>query len=161
MKENLEIRETRCPVCGKIYIKAPYHIYKSKGRFVCSWTCMLKSEGKAEKEELEYEPIGKERINNQSKRYMVIAKREENDEWSTWTEVDDLDKALHHSERCRELGYISKINEMPIETYLNRGARKAFEALQGYIAENKIQISNENLDSVLKDVLKEITTKAR
>lgn len=38
--------ERVCPVCKKIFIPAPYHIYKvARGRkLVCTYTCMLKSE---------------------------------------------------------------------------------------------------------------------
>lgn len=36
-----------CPVCGKSFVPAPYHVYKSCGRgskYVCSYTCAVKSE---------------------------------------------------------------------------------------------------------------------
>lgn len=33
----------KCPVCGKLYILRPYHVYrqqqKQKGKYVCSWKC--------------------------------------------------------------------------------------------------------------------------
>lgn len=33
----------KCPVCGKLYILRPYHVYrqqqKATGKFVCSWKC--------------------------------------------------------------------------------------------------------------------------
>lgn len=42
--------EKICPICKKRFIVQPLHIYKdkrkskSKGTFVCSYTCMLESE---------------------------------------------------------------------------------------------------------------------
>ena len=38
--------ELKCGVCGKTFIPAPEHIYKSAvdGSCVCSWHCMLESE---------------------------------------------------------------------------------------------------------------------
>ena len=34
-----------CPICGKKYYPAAYHIYHdTKKRLVCSWGCMRKSE---------------------------------------------------------------------------------------------------------------------
>ena len=32
-----------CPVCGKTYIPAPFHIYKVAGRKVCSYSCSLQN----------------------------------------------------------------------------------------------------------------------
>ena len=42
-----QLREKRCPVCGKIFFPSPAHVYKDKrswGRLVCSWGCELESE---------------------------------------------------------------------------------------------------------------------
>lgn len=39
--------EIVCPVCGKVFIPAPLHIYRDKratSRRVCSWACVCKSE---------------------------------------------------------------------------------------------------------------------
>ena len=33
--------EKRCKKCGKIFIPAPMHIYKDRGKYYCSWTCYL------------------------------------------------------------------------------------------------------------------------
>ena len=42
---RIGIPEVICPVCGKTYIRAPYHLYKDvQRRYVCSWGCMLESE---------------------------------------------------------------------------------------------------------------------
>ena len=42
------IKEHECPICHKIFVPAPEHIYRDKrvwrGGFVCSYGCMLKSE---------------------------------------------------------------------------------------------------------------------
>lgn len=39
------IRERKCRVCGKNFIAAPMHIYKSAidGSLACSWNCVCKS----------------------------------------------------------------------------------------------------------------------
>ena len=42
-----------CPVCGKRFIPAAFHIYKAGGTFVCSWGCQRKVEKEREKRELE------------------------------------------------------------------------------------------------------------
>lgn len=47
------IPEKICPVCGKIFIPAGLHSYKTASiphRLVCSWTCMLKNEREYEAE---------------------------------------------------------------------------------------------------------------
>ena len=33
-------REQKCPICGKMFIVAPFHIYKVNNRTVCSWKCV-------------------------------------------------------------------------------------------------------------------------
>lgn len=42
------IVECKCPVCKKIFVPAPMHVYKSSHtngeRYVCSWHCVLESE---------------------------------------------------------------------------------------------------------------------
>jgi ribosome-binding protein aMBF1 (putative translation factor) len=40
--------EKKCPICGKPFIAAPFHIYKANARLVCSWSCMLKFERETE-----------------------------------------------------------------------------------------------------------------
>ena len=43
------LREISCPVCGRGFIPAPYHLYKMRGgRLVCSYSCMLRSERERE-----------------------------------------------------------------------------------------------------------------
>lgn len=43
-----QLIELKCPICGKTFVPAPEHIYRDKrvwhGRFVCSYSCVLKSE---------------------------------------------------------------------------------------------------------------------
>ena len=34
-----DMEERFCIKCGKIFIPAPYHIYKDKNGIYCSWTC--------------------------------------------------------------------------------------------------------------------------
>ena len=45
-QDSIEIiHDAICPVCGKNYIPAPFHLYKIYGHArVCSWTCQLKGE---------------------------------------------------------------------------------------------------------------------
>ena len=33
------IAECNCSRCGKYFIVAPYHMYKSKNKYFCSYTC--------------------------------------------------------------------------------------------------------------------------
>ena len=33
------IPEAHCSRCGKYFIVAPYHLYKRKGKYFCSYTC--------------------------------------------------------------------------------------------------------------------------
>lgn len=44
MKDYAPLRETQCPICGKLFIAAPQHIYKVKDSKVCSWGCVRKYE---------------------------------------------------------------------------------------------------------------------
>lgn len=38
----------KCPVCGRSFIKAPYHVYKTvingKVKYLCGWNCLRKLE---------------------------------------------------------------------------------------------------------------------
>ena len=146
-----------CPVCGKKFIPAIRHIYKSKGRLVCTYSCMLKNEEKEEKKELSY-CSGYENTKTQSKRYAVLARRDETEEWSNWTEVEELDRAFHHFNKCQELGYLAKVADMPLEVYFKRGAKEALAKLRNYIMENKIEITSENFDLIVEEALQENDT---
>lgn len=45
--ESEYLRQVRCPVCKKMFYPAPLHVYHdSRGRAVCTWGCMVKSEKK-------------------------------------------------------------------------------------------------------------------
>lgn len=33
--------EVKCPKCGKNFIPAPMHVYRTETRIFCSWTCYL------------------------------------------------------------------------------------------------------------------------
>ena len=39
MSKYLDVE--KCPICKKKFIPAPMHIYKVRGRNVCSYTCTL------------------------------------------------------------------------------------------------------------------------
>lgn len=34
-----DMEERFCKKCGKIFIPAPYHIYRDQNGFYCTWTC--------------------------------------------------------------------------------------------------------------------------
>lgn len=36
--------ELECPVCGKIFVPAPEHIYNDGKKRVCSWHCQVEAE---------------------------------------------------------------------------------------------------------------------
>lgn len=36
------LTEFFCPICGKLFIPAPQHIYKENGKVYCSWTCFCR-----------------------------------------------------------------------------------------------------------------------
>lgn len=40
-----------CPVCGKKFIPAAYHVYRVNKRLVCTWGCQRKAEKEAEAKE--------------------------------------------------------------------------------------------------------------
>lgn len=45
-----------CPICGKTFIPAPYHVYRMSGKRsarVCSWSCHLEAERRHEAERKE------------------------------------------------------------------------------------------------------------
>ena len=45
-KRTLGARERICPMCGKVFLKAPYHSYRMyhSRRLVCTYSCALRSE---------------------------------------------------------------------------------------------------------------------
>lgn len=46
-RERANFTSNTCPVCGKSFVPAAYHVYRTKTgrtRFVCSYHCMLASE---------------------------------------------------------------------------------------------------------------------
>ncbi len=45
-KERKYIIQKKCPVCGKVFIPAPFHANRDKIslKMVCSWSCVCKSE---------------------------------------------------------------------------------------------------------------------
>lgn len=36
--------EKKCPICGKTFVPAPFHVYKANGRLVCTWSCVCQYE---------------------------------------------------------------------------------------------------------------------
>lgn len=52
-KKNVSIGVMICPVCGKEFIPAPYHIYKARVNknkvLCCSYSCMCKDEAEYER----------------------------------------------------------------------------------------------------------------
>ena len=43
------------------------------------------------------------------KRYTVLARRNTNEKWTDWTDVDNYHDAVNHSRHVEELGYLAKI----------------------------------------------------
>ena len=43
--DHLDLRERRCARCKKVFIAAPYHIYREKSgsKYYCSYTCWIHS----------------------------------------------------------------------------------------------------------------------
>lgn len=33
------MKEMNCPVCGRLFIRSPNHLYKEGSMYYCSWTC--------------------------------------------------------------------------------------------------------------------------
>lgn len=41
------LRETKCPICGNLFLPAPQHVYRDRRSpysYVCSWKCVCISE---------------------------------------------------------------------------------------------------------------------
>lgn len=38
---NKYVHTKKCPICGKTYVPAPYHVYKVGRTPVCSYSCTL------------------------------------------------------------------------------------------------------------------------
>lgn len=36
------LRPIQCPICGKIFSPAPYHVYEDNEKLFCTWTCYLR-----------------------------------------------------------------------------------------------------------------------
>ncbi len=34
--------EKECPVCGRTFVPAPFHVYVEDNKFFCKWTCLTK-----------------------------------------------------------------------------------------------------------------------
>ena len=47
-----KVVEKKCPICGKKFVPAPMHVYKVKGRLVCTWGCVCKYEKEKENEKI-------------------------------------------------------------------------------------------------------------
>ena len=38
-----DMEERTCPICGKVFIPAPFHVYKDgHGKYYCTWGCFNK-----------------------------------------------------------------------------------------------------------------------
>ena len=49
-RKNSSLKEAKCPICNKVFVPAPEHMYKAhdKVRYVCTYHCMLESEKRFE-----------------------------------------------------------------------------------------------------------------
>lgn len=55
MKEINHIRTTKCEKCGKVFVPAPFHVYKDGSKYYCKWTCFNHRKDKAPEEVKENE----------------------------------------------------------------------------------------------------------
>lgn len=44
--------ERKCPVCGKTFIPAPYHIYRYESKIYCGWNCHVSARKEREQKEI-------------------------------------------------------------------------------------------------------------
>ena len=59
------------------------------------------------------------------KRYNILAKRKESDNWSEWTQVDDIELAKSHVENVRKSGFMAKlVNREEKEVLIEDGSEK-------------------------------------
>ena len=49
MKKRGLFKVKTCPICEKNFIPSVYHIYKVKGKMVCSWGCVMRAEKEEER----------------------------------------------------------------------------------------------------------------
>ena len=40
--EDPVLRETKCCICGRVFIPAPQHVYHRTGKWCCKWTCFCR-----------------------------------------------------------------------------------------------------------------------
>ena len=64
-KPILNARELKCPVCGKIFIPAAYHIYRHGNKIYCGWNCY--ESARKEREEKFNENFNRRRRNKTDK----------------------------------------------------------------------------------------------
>ena len=59
------------------------------------------------------------------KRYNILAKRKDSDNWSEWTQVDDIESAKSHVENVRKSGFMAKlVNREEKEVLIEDGSEK-------------------------------------
>lgn len=118
--------ECKCPVCGKVFIKQRYHVYKTNtGASVCSYTCMLKSEKKPKKY-------------RNSKVVLDGITFDSQKEASRWCELKAMQKLglIENLQRQVSFVLIPAQREPSGEVYV-RGAKKG-QPKEGKVVENSV-----------------------
>ena len=42
INEDPALRETKCCICGRVFVPAPQHVFRRNGKWCCRWTCYSK-----------------------------------------------------------------------------------------------------------------------
>lgn len=56
-----DLIERRCPVCRRLFVPAPYHVYKHSEKMFCSYSCYNSFLNKKEQKTRGYNKIAKEK----------------------------------------------------------------------------------------------------
>lgn len=89
--------ETNCKKCGKVFITAPYHIYKDYRGFFCSWTCYLhKDDNKGKRKNKRVELW-----NESGDEVLRVFKNAEDASRETGYSAEEIRQACHNGEVYR------------------------------------------------------------
>jgi hypothetical protein len=50
IKEVINYHERKCAKCGKLFIAAPFHVFRANSKWYCKWTCYNHRNDKEEKQ---------------------------------------------------------------------------------------------------------------
>ena len=66
--------------------------------------------------------LGQKTLGN---RYCIYAKRNKNENWSDWSQTNELDRAMEHLETIRNCGFLAKlVNKETKEVLISDGSKK-------------------------------------